>query len=213
MDTLRKKELFTELMTAMELYDLKSDEPVVLSLQGLSDSGYREAVIAQAVRQSDEWKANLCMGICRAYMEGLNNNDNNEPNSDQLSGLGLAIYLSWLSSQMYAVIKLLALLGGTTDEVNPLKELGFIHRLFAPPPVAVALKNAYLNLNTYELMEKDIDVFEVLRTKLSSMNLDDFREAMEKEGISFDIEDIPEVLRQEFNLAKSKSKRKKSKNE
>jgi hypothetical protein len=100
---------------------------------------------------------------------------------------------------MYAVIKLMALLGGTTEDTDTLKGLGFIHRLFAPPPVAIALKNAYLNLNTLELMEKDVDVFEVLKTQINSMSMNDFRKVMEKEGVSFDVNDVPNFLKEKGN--------------
>ena len=199
MDTLKKKELFTGLMTSMELYDLDSDEPVVLSLEGLSDTALREAVIAEACRHDDKWQANLCMGICRAYMVGLHEEGNHEkdPSADLVSGLAVALYLSWLSSQHYAMIKIMALLGGTTEDTDTLDNISFIRRVFAPPPVAVALKDAYLNLDSLSIIDNADDIFERLTTHINNLTPEQMEKVMEKEGIEVNLNHIPNFLRKD----------------
>jgi len=198
MDTLKKQELFTGLMTSMELYDLDSNEPVVLSLEGLSDKGLREAIVAEACRHDDKWQANLCMGICRAYMEGLHKDGElREPSADLVSGLALALYLSWLNTQHYAMIKIMALLGGTTENTDTLDDISFIRRIFAPPPVAVALKDAYLNLDSLSIINSADDIFERLTTHINNLTPEQMEKVMEKEGIEVNLDHIPNFLRKD----------------
>lgn len=198
MDTLKKKELFTGLMTSMELYDLDSAEPVVLSLEGLSDTALREAVIAEACRHDDKWQANLCMGICRAYMVGLHEGDHEkEPSDDLVAGLAVALYLSWLSSQHYAMIKIMALLGGTTENTDTLDNISFIRRVFAPPPVAVALKDAYLNLDSLSIINNADDIYERLTTHINNLTPEQMEKVMKNGGVEVNLDHIPNFLRKD----------------
>lgn len=191
MDTQERNRVFTELMTSMELYDTGSDEPVILSLSGLSDKSVREAVIAQACRQDDRWVMEFCMGLTRAYMNKLAQAHENEHkadiDNDALAGIGIAIYLSWLNGQVGAVMKLITLIGMVLEDIKETDAIGFLHRIFAPPPVAVCIKNAYLNLDSLKIInEAQTNVFDDLMNYVGNLDMAQVRDLMSKEGYSMD---------------------------
>ncbi len=188
----KKKQLFTELMTAIDLYDKESDEPPVVSVEGLSDPDLREAVIAQSCRNDEAWVEKLCLGLTRQYMERLLEAQENEYEidieKDYVCGLGVAIYMSWIQGQTFAVMKLLALIGVALDIDEAKKELGFLGKIFTPPPMAVAIKDGYLHLDSLTIIEKGSKgLTQKLALHASHLDLDDVKALMEKEGYDVDM--------------------------
>ena len=188
----KKKQLFTELMTAIDLYDKEADEPPVVSVEGLADPDLREAVIAQSCRNDEAWVEKLCLGLTRQYMERLikaQENDYDEDiEKDYICGLGVAIYMSWIQGQTFAVMKLLALMGVALDIDEAKKELGFLGKIFTPPPMAVAIKDAYLHLDSLNIIEKGSKgLTQKLALHASHLDLDDVKALMEKEGYDVDM--------------------------
>ena len=173
----KKKQLFTELMTAIDLYDKEADEPPVVSVEGLADPDLREAVIAQSCRNDEAWVEQLCLSD---YDEDIE--------KDYICGLGVAIYMSWIQGQTFAVMKLLALMGVALDLDDAKKELGFLGKIFTPPPMAVAIKDGYLHLDSLNIIEKGSKgLTQKLALHASHLELDDVKALMEKEGYDVDM--------------------------
>jgi xanthosine utilization system XapX-like protein len=202
MDTLRKQQLFTELMTSIELHDREAEAPPVVSLLGLADKDLREAVIAQACRSNDDFIEHLCMGLTSAYMNTLNklheeqenisHLEQLEPDADTIAGLGIAVYLSWLMGQNLAVIKLMGLLGMTLSHEGK-EHVAFLQRMFAPPPIAVALKDAYLHLDSLSILQNGASASgEQITEHITSMPFSRVKELMEKEG--YDVDELPKSI-------------------
>ncbi len=187
MDTRERQRLFTEMMTAVELHDTESDTPVSVSLTGLSDRALREAVIAESCRHDDEWQQNLCIGILKAFMEGVMDSEEKKATHDQLAGVGIAIYICWLNGQPLGLIKTMALLGACLDEIDPDDNpIAFVMRIFAPPPMAVCMKNAYLSLDSLKIITDNTNVYDYLINYTSDLTMSQVKEMMNKEGYSME---------------------------
>lgn len=194
MDTLHKRKLFTEMMIAVGLHNSDSDTPPKLNMEGLADRALREAVIAQACRFDDDQVETLCLGLCHGFMETINSSDESDegfsfndleslqPNPDVLAGLGIAIYLSWLLGQNFAVLKLIGLLGVTLNKEGS-DHVSFLQRIFAPPPITVTLKDAYLSLDSLEIIETNgKDVFDQITEHIANMPMGGVKKLLKKEG-------------------------------
>ena len=115
MNSIERKERFTELMATLELLpsiDDESYEPLFpRGTLGLSDGNLKTAIMAQAMRGDEDFVGNLINALANTGFESAHaKNDVDEvPNDDDISAITLAIHIAWASG---ALTPMLLLLGG-----------------------------------------------------------------------------------------------------
>ena len=115
MNNTERRERFTELMTTIELLGSQEDEnydpKFPRGSYGLSDGNLKTAVMAQAMREEDEFVGNLINALANTGFESAHakNEIDEVPNEDDLSAITLAIHVAWASG---ALAPMLLLLGG-----------------------------------------------------------------------------------------------------
>ena len=115
MNSLERKERFTELMATIELLpsiDDESYEPVFpKGTLGLSDGNLKTAIMAQAMRGDEDFVGNLINALANTGFEACHakHEADETPNDDDLSAITLAIHVAWASG---ALAPMLLLLGG-----------------------------------------------------------------------------------------------------
>jgi len=101
MNTTERKARFTELMTTIELLGNERDEnydpKFPQGTLGLSDSNLMTAIIAQAMREEDEFVGNLINALANTGFEACQDKheQDQEPSDDDLSAVTLAIHVAW----------------------------------------------------------------------------------------------------------------------
>lgn len=101
MNKTERRERFTELMTTIELLGSQEDEnydpKFPRGSYGLSDGNLKTAVMAQAMREDDEFVGNLInalantgLGACQEAHER-----DEQPSEDDLSCATLAVHVAW----------------------------------------------------------------------------------------------------------------------
>jgi len=115
MNSIERKERFTELMATIELLpsvDDESYEPVFpKGTLGLSDGNLKTAIMAQAMRGDEDFVGNLINALANTGFEACHakHEADETPNDDDLSAITLAIHVAWASG---ALAPMLMLLGG-----------------------------------------------------------------------------------------------------
>ena len=115
MNSIERKERFTELMATIELLpsvDDESYEPVFpKGTLGLSDGNLKTAIMAQAMRGDEDFVGNLINALANTGFEACHakHEADETPNDDDLSAITLAIHVAWASG---ALAPMLLLLGG-----------------------------------------------------------------------------------------------------
>jgi hypothetical protein len=115
MNSLERKERFTELMATIELLpsidDESYDPKFPKGTLGLSDGNLKTAIMAQAMRGDEDFVGNLINALANTGFESVHakNEADQEPNEDDLSAITLAIHVAWANG---ALAPMLMLLGG-----------------------------------------------------------------------------------------------------
>lgn len=115
MNSIERKERFTELMATIELLpsvDDESYEPVFpKGTLGLSDGNLKTAIMAQAMRGDEDFVGNLINALANTGFESCHakHETDQAPSDDDLSAITLAIHVAWASG---ALTPMLLLLGG-----------------------------------------------------------------------------------------------------
>jgi len=115
MDSTERKARFTELMTTIELlpdFEDESYEPMFPNgTLGLSDGNLKTAIMAQAMREDDDFRGNLINALANTGFESCRNKHDadEQVNDDDLGAITLAIHIAWASG---ALTPMLMLLGG-----------------------------------------------------------------------------------------------------
>lgn len=115
MNSLERKERFTELMATIELLPSVDDESYDPKFPkgtlGLSDGNLKTAIMAQAMRGDEDFVGNLINALANTGFESVHakNEADQEPNEDDLSAITLAIHVAWANG---ALAPMLMLLGG-----------------------------------------------------------------------------------------------------
>ncbi len=115
MNSIERKERFTELMATIELLpdvdDESYDPKFPKGTLGLSDGNLKTAIMAQAMRNDDDFRGNLINALANTGFESCHaKHDVDElPSDDDLSAITLAIHVAWASG---ALAPMLMLLGG-----------------------------------------------------------------------------------------------------
>jgi hypothetical protein len=115
MNSLERKERFTELMATIELLpsidDDSYDPKFPKGTLGLSDGNLKTAIMAQAMRGDEDFVGNLINALANTGFESVHakNEADQEPNEDDLSAITLAIHVAWANG---ALAPMLMLLGG-----------------------------------------------------------------------------------------------------
>ena len=105
MNNTERRERFTELMTTIELLGSQEDEnydpKFPRGSYGLSDGNLKTAVMAQAMREEDEFVGNLInalantgFGACQEKHEA-----DQQPSEDDISSVTLAIHVAWAKGE------------------------------------------------------------------------------------------------------------------
>jgi len=115
MNSIERKERFTELMATIELLpdvdDESYDPKFPKGTLGLSDGNLKTAIMAQALRGDEDFVGNLINALANTGFESVHakNEADQEPNEDDLSAITLAIHVAWANG---ALAPMLMLLGG-----------------------------------------------------------------------------------------------------
>lgn len=115
MNSIERKERFTELMATIELLPSIDDdnyEPLFpKGTLGLSDGNLKTAIMAQAMRGDEDFRGNLINALANTGFESAHakHEADQEPSDDDLSAITLAIHVAWASG---ALTPMLMLLGG-----------------------------------------------------------------------------------------------------
>lgn len=115
MNSIERKERFTELMATIELLPSIDDdnyEPLFpKGTLGLSDGNLKTAIMAQAMRGDEDFRGNLINALANTGFESAHakHEADQEPSDDDLSAITLAIHVAWASG---ALAPMLLLLGG-----------------------------------------------------------------------------------------------------
>jgi len=115
MNSIERKERFTELMATIELLpsidDDSYDPKFPKGTLGLSDGNLKTAIMAQAMRGDEDFVGNLINALANTGFESVHakNEADQEPNEDDLSAITLAIHVAWANG---ALAPMLMLLGG-----------------------------------------------------------------------------------------------------
>ena len=115
MNSIERKERFTELMATTELLpdvdDESYDPKFPKGTLGLSDGNLKTAIMAQAMRGDEDFVGNLINALANTGFESVHakNEADQEPNEDDLSAITLAIHVAWANG---ALAPMLMLLGG-----------------------------------------------------------------------------------------------------
>ena len=115
MNSIERKERFTELMATIELLpdvdDESYDPKFPKGTLGLSDGNLKTAIMAQAMRGDEDFVGNLINALANTGFESAHakNEVDEVPNEDDLSAITLAIHVAWASG---ALAPMLMLLGG-----------------------------------------------------------------------------------------------------
>ena len=115
MNSLERKERFTELMATIELLpdvdDESYDPKFPKGTLGLSDGNLKTAIMAQAMRGDEDFVGNLINALANTGFESAHakNEIDEVPNEDDISAITLAIHVAWASG---ALAPMLMLLGG-----------------------------------------------------------------------------------------------------
>ena len=115
MNSIERKERFTELMATIELLpdvdDESYDPKFPKGTLGLSDGNLKTAIMAQAMRGDEDFRGNLINALANTGFESVHakNEADQEPNEDDLSAITLAIHVAWANG---ALAPMLMLLGG-----------------------------------------------------------------------------------------------------
>jgi hypothetical protein len=115
MNSIERKERFTELMATIELLpdvdDESYDPKFPKGTLGLSDGNLKTAIMAQAMRGDEDFVGNLINALANTGFESVHakNEADQEPNEDDLSAITLAIHVAWANG---ALAPMLMLLGG-----------------------------------------------------------------------------------------------------
>lgn len=115
MNSLERKERFTELMATIELLpdvdDESYDPKFPKGTLGLSDGNLKTAIMAQAMRGDEDFVGNLINALANTGFESVHakNEADQEPSEDDLSAITLAIHVAWANG---ALAPMLMLLGG-----------------------------------------------------------------------------------------------------
>jgi hypothetical protein len=101
MNNTERRERFTELMTTIELlgnqHDDNYDPKFPRGSYGLSDGNLKSAVMAQAMRESDEFVGNLINALANTGLGACQdaNERDEQPSEDDLSCATLAVHVAW----------------------------------------------------------------------------------------------------------------------
>lgn len=101
MNDLERRARFTELMTTIELLGSQEDDnydpKFPQGTLGLSDGNLKTAVMAQAMRESDEFVGNLINALANTGFGACQeaNERDQEPSEDDISSVTLAIHVAW----------------------------------------------------------------------------------------------------------------------
>jgi hypothetical protein len=101
MNDLQRRERFTELMTTIELLGSPDDEgydpKFPQGTLGLSDGGIKTAIVAQAMREDDEFVGNLINALANTGFGACQDKHEHDqsPSDDDLSAVTLAIHVAW----------------------------------------------------------------------------------------------------------------------
>ena len=115
MNSIERKERFTELMATIELLpdvdDESYDPKFPKGTLGLTDGNLKTAIMAQAMRGDEDFVGNLINALANTGFESVHakNEADQEPNEDDLSAITLAIHVAWANG---ALAPMLMLLGG-----------------------------------------------------------------------------------------------------
>jgi hypothetical protein len=115
MNSIERKERFTELMATIELLpdvdDESYDPKFPKGTLGLSDGNLKTAIMAQAMRGDEDFVGNLINALANTGFEACHakHEADETPNDDDLSAITLAIHVAWASG---ALAPMLLLLGG-----------------------------------------------------------------------------------------------------
>jgi hypothetical protein len=115
MNSIERKERFTELMATIELLpsidDDSYDPKFPKGTLGLSDGNLKTAIMAQAMRGDEDFVGNLINALANTGFESAHakHEADQEPDEDDLSAITLAIHVAWASG---ALAPMLMLLGG-----------------------------------------------------------------------------------------------------
>ena len=115
MNSIERKERFTELMATIELLPSIDDESYETVFPkgtlGLSDGNLKTAIMAQAMRGDEDFVGNLINALANTGFEACHakHEADETPNDDDLSAITLAIHVAWASG---ALAPMLLLLGG-----------------------------------------------------------------------------------------------------
>jgi hypothetical protein len=115
MNSNERKERFTEIMATIELLpdiEEESYDPMFPNgTMGFSDGNLKSAIMAQAMRNDDDFRGNLINALANTGFEScrLKHEADEAPSEDDVSAITLAIHVAWASG---ALTPMLMLLGG-----------------------------------------------------------------------------------------------------
>jgi hypothetical protein len=101
MNNTERRERFTELMTTIELLggeqDDNYDPKFPRGSYGMSDGNLKTAVMAQAMREEDEFVGNLINALANTGFSACQDKHENDqqPSDDDISTITLAIHVAW----------------------------------------------------------------------------------------------------------------------
>ena len=101
MNKTERRERFTELMTTIELLGSQEDEnydpKFPRGSYGMSDGNLKTAVMAQAMREEDEFVGNLINALANTGFGACQEKHENDqqPSDDDISTITLAIHVAW----------------------------------------------------------------------------------------------------------------------
>lgn len=117
MNSTERKERFTELMATIELLpDIEDEnyEPVFpKGTLGLSDGNLKTAIMAQAMRNDDDFRGNLINALANTGFDACHkaHEADTTPTDDDISAITLAIHVAWASGALTPMLMLLGAMG------------------------------------------------------------------------------------------------------
>lgn len=117
MNNTERRERFTELMTTIALLpDIEDEEyePVFPNgTKGLSDGNLKTAIMAQAMREDDDFRGNLINALANTGFDACHKAHEAEvaPTEDDIASVVLAIHVAWASGALTPMLMLLGAMG------------------------------------------------------------------------------------------------------
>lgn len=164
MNTQERQYRFAELMSAVHLLDIDNDNPQLpQGTLGLSDGKIKSAIMAQTLRESDEFQGKFINALANTAL----NHDHDEfgdpspPSEDDISALVIAIHIAWAVGAINPLLGLLGVMGKIQQHFD-LETPDDLPLIFRPNQEA----SGFAKLDPLKILDDDISPVALLKEAL-----------------------------------------------